>query len=821
MGLLMCSLEAIQELAGTDTESTGVQAPGLQWLRLNERLPENVKIVISTTSHTETFKLIEYAYENSLGSGNSWERHFVQVANLSAEKAEIVINRWLEKGGRCLQADQKAAVLKSISDSEDGATGLLLKLAYQATLHWASYDPVPVLPTSICGFIQEIFNYLERYLGYELVSKAFSYLVCARQGLSERELMDVLSCDDEVMDAVLQYHKPPKRRLPPAVFTRMMQQLGDYLEERSSDGIPVVMFKYRPFVDVVNNKYMKTVVKRREICLMLADYFDGVLHYRFIDRDIDPQPSYFKHGEHRTPNMRRLSELPHALISSGDHSRLAERLSDLEAFSIYASDNCLMHEMIVYWREIEGTEDPVALYTEELLQREKLSVGNREAQLEVATLYESMSEFFNLSAKFTAGIDMAKKALLLREAVHGPEDFELAQDLDTLARMYGNLGMASEAQPLYKRSVSILESKFGANDPRVAVSLNNLASLHQALGQYQQALALYERVLVIFEDTCGAESMEVGIVLNNIGSLNVMMCASDPGRKMLSMALPRLESKLGSHHPSVCSCLNNLSAVYIQMRLPNKALGMLERDLAASEKILGPMHPDVATTLNNMAILFSRMQVRHWSHAENILGIAHSVGHMQKTFLALRILLARSTRMIYWYKLSGACASEAVCSARAYHLQRGVRRRSRSGGGHVEHSGRHLRGAATLQARTRVLPGLAHHHGGRHGAHAQADRLLQAQLRRHPQSKYASCPKIQTDKRRSKDNQNGDVTDAQADRQFQAELRRRPQRESKSGHSNSSLLMLSNHLLLFNANTPLAPCRCSLTTSCCSMLTPR
>ena len=48
--------------------------------------------------------------------------------------------------------------------------------------------------------------------------------------------------------------------------------------ERSSDGQPVIMFKFRPFVEVVQYKYMggaKGVLKRREIYQMLADYFDG------------------------------------------------------------------------------------------------------------------------------------------------------------------------------------------------------------------------------------------------------------------------------------------------------------------------------------------------------------------------------------------------------------------------------------------------------------------------------------------------------------------------------------------------------------------
>ena len=68
-----------------------------------------------------------------------------------------------------------------------------MKLAYQATLRWASYHPFPrVLPTSIHGYIMQIFENLEKVYGYELVSKAFSYRVCCRQGESPPPLSFIL-----------------------------------------------------------------------------------------------------------------------------------------------------------------------------------------------------------------------------------------------------------------------------------------------------------------------------------------------------------------------------------------------------------------------------------------------------------------------------------------------------------------------------------------------------------------------------------------------------------------------------------------------------
>ncbi len=39
---------------------------------------------------------------------------------------------------------------------------------------------------------------------------------------------------------VLQYHQPPQRRLPPLVFVRLRDAMGDYITERASGGATVV-----------------------------------------------------------------------------------------------------------------------------------------------------------------------------------------------------------------------------------------------------------------------------------------------------------------------------------------------------------------------------------------------------------------------------------------------------------------------------------------------------------------------------------------------------------------------------------------------------
>lgn len=85
-----------------------------------------------------------------------------------------------------------------------------------------------------------------------------------RAGLSETELVDILSLDDDVLAQVLQarlaaallsfsqcalnsvdvflvvtclqYHSPPIKRIPPLVFIRLRDAFSEYLVERAAAG---------------------------------------------------------------------------------------------------------------------------------------------------------------------------------------------------------------------------------------------------------------------------------------------------------------------------------------------------------------------------------------------------------------------------------------------------------------------------------------------------------------------------------------------------------------------------------------------------------
>jgi len=68
---------------------------------------------------------------------------------------------------------------------------------FQQIIKWRSYD-APVLPHTVDGVIAKLLEILEDTHGYLATSHILSLLSSSMYGLSEAELEDILSIDDEV-----------------------------------------------------------------------------------------------------------------------------------------------------------------------------------------------------------------------------------------------------------------------------------------------------------------------------------------------------------------------------------------------------------------------------------------------------------------------------------------------------------------------------------------------------------------------------------------------------------------------------------------------
>jgi NACHT domain- and WD repeat-containing protein len=305
---LIVFLDALDQLSNAD------HARNLIWLPAE--LPEHVRLVVSTLPGE-----CKTALERKLSSA------LVKLEPMPREEAEELLETWLTEAGRALQGPQRDEVLgkfeASAAAAEEGSTAdkggmpLYLKLAFEEARRWKSYTPAVDLAPDIAGLIRQLFDRLslDANHGSMVVSRSLGYLAASKNGLTEDEVLDVLSRDEEVLGdfKARAKHTPPEERLPIIVWSRLYFDLEPYLTERSADGASLLSFYHRQLREVVEKTFLAGEAQQRHA--HLADYFAS-------------QELFEK--EKKTPNVRKLSELPFQQTYGEQWDALHETLTDFD-----------------------------------------------------------------------------------------------------------------------------------------------------------------------------------------------------------------------------------------------------------------------------------------------------------------------------------------------------------------------------------------------------------------------------------------------------------------------------------------------------------
>ena len=102
-----------------------------------------------------------------------------------------------------------------------------------------------VLEAEVIGMIYSLYEDLEKYHGKMLVSRVLGLLAAATDGMNSDDVLNILSCDEELLKDVLVWHEPPKRHLPPLLLARLKHDLGPFLVERGAFGVSLLALFHR------------------------------------------------------------------------------------------------------------------------------------------------------------------------------------------------------------------------------------------------------------------------------------------------------------------------------------------------------------------------------------------------------------------------------------------------------------------------------------------------------------------------------------------------------------------------------------------------
>ena len=167
-------------------------------------LPNNIKFIYSTLpNHGD---ILNQLNKESMFMG----KNFMEVPSLTKAIVVTILEDWLVKRNRSLSETQWE-ILHEIFDSAK-LFPLYVKLMFDIVVKWTSYY-TPNNDFKKCrdidSCIEYLFKILEKSHGPKLFSRTMIYMSTFKNGISESELEDVISIDDEVLFEIFEYHVPP------------------------------------------------------------------------------------------------------------------------------------------------------------------------------------------------------------------------------------------------------------------------------------------------------------------------------------------------------------------------------------------------------------------------------------------------------------------------------------------------------------------------------------------------------------------------------------------------------------------------------------
>ena len=242
----------------------------MSWLPT--KLPPYSKIVVSVTREENNAKL-NADYE-LLTKMITKEGNFMEVTELGPELAWKVMKLWMKTAGRDLNNYQWRVVANAVQKC---SLPIYVKLVFAEICRWKSYTKPQhtYLKHSVMESIFLLYEKVETKHGWLLVSHALAYVTASKSGVSESEIEDLISLDDQVLDDIYQYHLPPTRRIPPLLWTRVRSDLPGYLSDAEADGVSVMSWYHRQFKDAAYERYFKCENDFKYFHGMMSDFFIG------------------------------------------------------------------------------------------------------------------------------------------------------------------------------------------------------------------------------------------------------------------------------------------------------------------------------------------------------------------------------------------------------------------------------------------------------------------------------------------------------------------------------------------------------------------
>ncbi|XP_022246220.1 NACHT domain- and WD repeat-containing protein 1-like [Limulus polyphemus] len=293
----------------------------IHWIPLE--LPQHVKMILSFQSGSEEFEKLKKIFN---------EEAYIEVPNLTPEECLAIIEDVLKQNNQRITEVQHSLVWLCCQNSPSICYVQLL--AYMS-LYWHSIKGLSELKVKRTteGLMFQLLTILGGHVGDGVVTFILGLLVATKQGISDAEILDILSCEDLVLQRVYSHECSYIRRFPCLLWAYIKRHLSVFVKYAVTDGRSLLIWRNENFRGLCE-RYL-----HKEGCNLpthaLVDYFEGrwagskkkpypspkegteILK----DRYVLVQPLYYG----SFPNRRKFIELPYYYLHSLSDSCFREK----------------------------------------------------------------------------------------------------------------------------------------------------------------------------------------------------------------------------------------------------------------------------------------------------------------------------------------------------------------------------------------------------------------------------------------------------------------------------------------------------------------
>ncbi|MGO9475573.1 MAG: AAA family ATPase [Rhodomicrobium sp.] len=246
---------------------------GLGWLPF--KLSEGLRLVLSVLDDTD-YETDSGVYR-SLREGLPPET-FLEIGPLLLEQGREMLFALEQQARLELRDGQRDYIVGQFEKA--GGSPLFLKTAFEIAKSWKSTATTGtgryMLARDTAGIVAQYIAELTTVHHHkpELVTRTLGYLAAAKDGLSEKEITEVLSRDADVMQAISsEKHGARTDKLPASVWVRFNRDLSPFLVEKLITDQPLLQFFHRQVAKVAHEQHYEPV--KSGLHAALAAYFQS------------------------------------------------------------------------------------------------------------------------------------------------------------------------------------------------------------------------------------------------------------------------------------------------------------------------------------------------------------------------------------------------------------------------------------------------------------------------------------------------------------------------------------------------------------------